>query len=122
MEIEKGEYWMYKKFYEFGMSDAVLSSLNEMGFEKPTPIQKTAIPPVLNGRDIVGQAQTGTGKTAAFGIPIIEKGKRGKNPYAFVLAPTRELAVQVAQELNRIARIRESSQCRSMAVSLSKDR
>lgn len=93
---------MYKKFYEFGISDAVLSSLNEMGFEEPTPIQKIAIPPVLNGRDIVGQAQTGTGKTAAFGIPIIEKGKRGKTPYAIVLAPTRELAVQVAQELNRI--------------------
>src|SRR6266498_5474255 len=93
---------MYKKFYEFGISDAILSSLNEMGFEEPTPIQKTAIPPILNGRDIVGQAQTGTGKTAAFGIPIIEKGKRGKIPFAIALAPTRELAVQVAQELNRI--------------------
>ncbi|HAM52538.1 MAG TPA: RNA helicase [Nitrospiraceae bacterium] len=73
-----------------------------MGFEEPTPIQKIAIPPALEGRDIVGQAQTGTGKTAAFGIPIIEKGKRGKTPYAFVLVPTRELAVQVAQELNKI--------------------
>lgn len=93
---------MYKRFYEFGLSDAILGSLNEMGFEEPTPIQKTAIPPILSGRDIVGQAQTGTGKTAAFGIPIIEKGKKGKLPYAIVLAPTRELAVQVAQELNRI--------------------
>ncbi len=92
----------YQKFYEFGISDAVLGSLSDMGFEEPTPIQKIAIPPALEGRDIVGQAQTGTGKTAAFGIPIIEKGKRGKTPYAFVLVPTRELAVQVAQELNKI--------------------
>ncbi|MEW6068578.1 MAG: DEAD/DEAH box helicase [Nitrospirota bacterium] len=95
---------MYKKFYEFGLSDAVLSSLSDMGFEEPTPIQKASIPHMLNGRDIVGQAQTGTGKTAAFGIPIIEKGERGKSPYAIVLVPTRELAVQVAQELNKIGR------------------
>ncbi len=93
---------MYKKFYEFGLSDSVLNSLSDMGFEEPTPIQKVAIPPILNGRDIVGQAQTGTGKTAAFGIPIIEMGKRSKVPYAIVLVPTRELAVQVAQELNKI--------------------
>ncbi|HET6514024.1 MAG TPA: DEAD/DEAH box helicase [Thermodesulfovibrionales bacterium] len=94
----------YKKFYEFGISDALLSSLFAMGFEEPTPIQKIAIPLILKGRDIVGQAQTGTGKTAAFGIPIIEMGKRGKAPLAFVLVPTRELAVQVAQELNKIGK------------------
>ncbi|MBI4686075.1 MAG: DEAD/DEAH box helicase [Nitrospirae bacterium] len=93
---------MYKKFYEFGLSDSVLSSLSDMGFEEPTPIQKITIPLILNGQDIVGQAQTGTGKTAAFGIPIIEKGKRSKVPYAIVIVPTRELAVQVAQELNKI--------------------
>ena len=56
----------------------------------------------MEGKDLVGQAQTGTGKTAAFGIPIVEKGKRGKIPYAIVLTPTRELAMQVAQELNKI--------------------
>jgi len=96
----------YKKFYEFGLSDEVLKALSDMGFEEPTPIQKIAISHALKGRDIIGLAQTGTGKTAAFGIPIIEKGRRGKgkNPYAIVLAPTRELAVQVAQELNRIGR------------------
>jgi len=93
---------MYKKFYEFGISDTILKSLSDMGFEEPTPIQKIAIPPVMEGKDIVGQAQTGTGKTAAFGIPIVEKGKRGKFPYAIVLTPTRELAMQVAQELNKI--------------------
>lgn len=95
---------MYKKFYDFGLSDEVLNSLSEMGFEEPTPIQKAAIKPALDGHDIVGLAQTGTGKTAAYGIPIIEKAARGRgrNPYAIVLAPTRELAVQVAQELNKI--------------------
>ena len=93
---------MYKKFYEFGISDTVLKSLSDMGFEEPTPIQKIAIPPAMEGKDLVGQAQTGTGKTAAFGIPIVEKGKRGKIPYAIVLTPTRELAMQVAQELNKI--------------------
>jgi len=98
---------MYRKFYDFGLSDAVLNSLADMGFEEPTPIQKAALPPALEGRDIVGQAQTGTGKTAAFGIPIVERGRKGKAPYAIVVVPTRELAVQVAQELNKIGRNRE---------------
>ncbi len=98
----------YRRFYEFGLSDEVLTALSDMGFEEPTPIQKVAIGHALKGRDIIGLAQTGTGKTAAFGIPIVERGRpgRGKNPYAVVLAPTRELAVQVAQELNRIGRNR----------------
>ncbi|NOY38949.1 MAG: DEAD/DEAH box helicase [Nitrospirae bacterium] len=95
---------MYKRFYNFDLSDEVLNALSEMGFEKPTPIQESAVPPAMEGLDIIGQAQTGTGKTAAFGIPIIEKGKRGKVPYAIILAPTRELAVQVAQELNKIGK------------------
>jgi ATP-dependent RNA helicase DeaD len=95
---------MHTNFSEFGISDQVVTSLSVMGFEEPTPIQKIAIPPALKGRDIIGQAQTGTGKTAAFGIPIIEnkQKERGKNPYSIILVPTRELAVQVSQELNRI--------------------
>jgi len=96
---------MYKTFYEFGISDKVVVSLSEMGFEEPTPIQKIAIPPALEGKDIIGQAQTGTGKTAAFGIPLIEQRPEAKrrNPYAIVLAPTRELAVQVSQEINKMS-------------------
>ncbi len=96
----------HDRFYEFGLSDEVLNSLLDMGFEEPTHIQKIAIPPVLKGKDIIGVAQTGTGKTAAFGIPIIEKGVRGssKKPAALVLVPTRELAMQVAQEMNRIGK------------------
>ncbi|MBI5234558.1 MAG: DEAD/DEAH box helicase [Deltaproteobacteria bacterium] len=75
-----------------------------MGFEEPTHIQKIVIPPALEGRDVMGQAQTGTGKTAAFGIPIIEQRPdiRTRLPYAIALAPTRELAVQVSEELNKI--------------------
>jgi ATP-dependent RNA helicase DeaD len=97
---------MYERFYEFGLSDEMLKSLSDMGFEEPTQIQKIAIPPVMMGKDIIGVAQTGTGKTAAFGIPIVEKGVRGKirKPCALVLVPTRELAMQVAQELNKIGK------------------
>jgi ATP-dependent RNA helicase DeaD len=97
---------MYDRFYEFGLSDEVLHSISEMGFEEPTQIQKIAIPPMMKGKDIIGVAQTGTGKTAAFGIPIVEKEIRGKSrrPCALVLVPTRELAIQVAQEINKIGK------------------
>ena len=95
---------MYDRFYEFGLSDELLNSISDMGFEEPSQIQKIAIPPIMKGKDIIGVAQTGTGKTAAFGIPIIEKGLKGKSkrPAALVLAPTRELAMQVAEEFNKI--------------------
>ncbi len=73
-----------------------------MGYEEPTPIQVSAIPMVMRGADLVGQAQTGTGKTAAFGIPIVELHRKGKKPFAIILEPTRELAVQVAQEMIKI--------------------
>ncbi|MFN3740810.1 MAG: DEAD/DEAH box helicase [Thermodesulfovibrionales bacterium] len=95
------------KFKDFSLCEETLRSLLEMGFEEPTPIQVSAIPLVLKGKDIIGQAQTGTGKTAAFGIPIVEKCKRGKNPYAVILEPTRELAVQVSQEILRIGRYKK---------------
>ena len=74
-----------------------------MGYTEPTPIQKDVIPMVRAGRDVVGQAQTGTGKTAAFGIPLVETvHSRGREPQALVLVPTRELAVQVAGELSKL--------------------
>jgi len=97
---------MYEKFFEFKLSDDILNSIAGMGFEEPSQIQKMAIPPVLKGKDIIGVAQTGTGKTAAFGIPIIEKGLKGRSrrPAAIVLVPTRELAMQVAEELNKIGK------------------
>ncbi|MDF2930350.1 MAG: cshA 2 [Anaerospora sp.] len=95
-----------EKFKALGIGDAILRSLNDMGlgFEEPTPIQEQAIPSALAGKDLVGQAQTGTGKTAAFGIPLLNKVRvSADGPQGIVLTPTRELAIQVAEELNKIA-------------------
>ena len=97
------------KFEDFSLSKETLKSISEIGFEEPTPIQVSAIPLVLEGLDIVGQAQTGTGKTAAFGIPIVEKCQKGKSPFAIILEPTRELAVQVSQEINKIGKFRKTN-------------
>jgi ATP-dependent RNA helicase DeaD len=90
------------RFEDFAISRETLRAISKIGFEEPTPIQVSAIPLVAAGKDVIGQAQTGTGKTAAFGIPIIEMQRKGKKPFAIIMEPTRELAVQVAQELNRI--------------------
>ncbi|HCC68781.1 MAG TPA: RNA helicase [Nitrospiraceae bacterium] len=94
------------KFESFSLSKETLKSISEIGFEEPTPIQVSSIPLILRGLDIVGQAQTGTGKTAAFGIPIVEMNRKGKSPFAIILEPTRELAIQVAQEVNIIGKYR----------------
>ena len=73
-----------------------------MGFEEPTPIQREAIPAAKSGQDMIGQAQTGTGKTAAFGIPALEQvDPTIQDPQVLILSPTRELAIQVAEELNK---------------------
>ena len=90
-------------FADFGLSKEVLQAVAGMGFEEPTPIQEKTIPVIMQGRDIIGQAQTGTGKTAAFGIPLIEKvDPRKFSVQAIILTPTRELAIQVAEEINKI--------------------
>lgn len=84
-------------FGELGLDDAIVRAITELGFERPTPIQARAIPVLLEGGDLIGQAQTGTGKTAAFALPIIQKIDAARNEtQALILAPTRELAVQVA--------------------------
>ena len=94
-------------FRELGLSEPVLRSIGEMGFEEPTPVQVRTIPMLLQGRDVVAQALSGTGKTAAFGIPLVERIDIERLvPQAVVLAPTRELAVQVAEHLNGIGRHR----------------
>lgn len=90
------------RFEDFGLSKDTMRSVSDIGFEEPTPIQAAVIPLIMGGADIIGQAQTGTGKTAAFGIPIVEMCRKSDRPFAIVLEPTRELAVQVAQELDRI--------------------
>ncbi|MYL36124.1 DEAD/DEAH box helicase [Pontibacillus yanchengensis] len=90
-------------FNSLGLSKSVLKSVLEMGFEEATPIQEQTIPIAMDGRDVIGQAQTGTGKTAAFGIPMIEKINQDlKKTQGLVIAPTRELAMQVATELNKL--------------------
>lgn len=93
-----------KLFKDLGLSEKVLYVLDKKGFETPTPIQQKIIPAILGGtKDVVGQAQTGTGKTAAFGLPIIELLKEKSNiPQALVLTPTRELAIQVSEEINSL--------------------
>ncbi len=94
-------------FYEMGLSKTLIQAVVNMGFEETTPIQEQAIPVIMAGRDIIGQAQTGTGKTAAFGIPLIEKMNiEAENTRGLVIAPTRELAVQVAEELNKIGQFK----------------
>lgn len=90
-------------FEELGISPATLKSLKKMGFEEATPIQSETIPRSLKNIDLIGQAQTGTGKTAAFGIPLIDKIEKEKNQIqGIIIAPTRELAVQVSEELYKI--------------------
>lgn len=92
-------------FRDLGLSDNVLKALDDMGFEEPSPIQEKAIPSLLAGRDVIGQAQTGTGKTAAFGVPIIERwDPKVRSIQALVLTPTRELAIQVAEEITKIGK------------------
>jgi ATP-dependent RNA helicase DeaD len=87
-------------FAELGLSEATLAALRDVGYESPSPIQEQAIPPLLEGRDVIGQAQTGTGKTAAFGLPIMEYVDPGQpDVQALVLTPTRELCIQVTQAL-----------------------
>jgi len=92
-----------KLFEELEISSEVKKAIKELGFEECTPIQEQAIPVLLAGRDIVGQAQTGTGKTMAFGIPIVEKIDASSNTIqAIILCPTRELAIQVSEEITKI--------------------
>jgi ATP-dependent RNA helicase DeaD len=99
--MEKKEHIV--KFADLSLSAEVLKAVSGMGFEEPTPIQAKTIPVVLKGRDCIGQAQTGTGKTAAYGIPIAEKvDPRAFFVQALIVTPTRELAIQVAGEMNKI--------------------
>lgn len=91
-------------FEELGISPKTIEALTKMGFETPTPIQEQSIPLLLAGMDVLGQAQTGSGKTGAFGIPTVERVANRPGTQALVLAPTRELAVQVADQLKLIGR------------------
>lgn len=92
------------KFEEMNISPALLRGVQEMGYEEATPIQAQTIPLLLDGRDVIGQAQTGTGKTAAFALPVLEKiDPANHSLQTLILCPTRELAIQVAGEIRRLA-------------------
>ena len=92
-------------FEELSINENILRAIKDMGFASPSPIQEKAIPVALTGADIIGQAQTGTGKTASFGIPLLQKiDPEVKKVQAIVLCPTRELAMQVAEEFRKMAR------------------
>ncbi len=100
------------KFSELALSDELQEAIAEMGFENATPIQSQAIPHILEGRDIIGQAQTGTGKTAAFGVPLIDRlDPRDKGIQALIMCPTRELAVQVANEIKKLIKFKKGINC-----------
>ncbi|MES2488962.1 MAG: DEAD/DEAH box helicase, partial [Pseudomonadota bacterium] len=91
-------------FRDLALSEAVQKALDDVGYESPSPIQAATIPHLLEGKDVLGQAQTGTGKTAAFALPILSNINIGKSgPQALVLAPTRELAIQVAEAFQKYA-------------------
>src|SRR3989338_9014677 len=96
------------EFSKMGLNPVILKALGEMGFTSPTPIQEQSLPLLLQGEDLIGQAQTGTGKTAAFGICMLEKltqaSQHGHSVRALVLAPTRELAVQITAEVQKIGK------------------
>jgi ATP-dependent RNA helicase RhlE len=98
-------------FHALGLSGAILQDLADAGFSSPTPIQEQAIPPALAGRDVIGCAQTGTGKTAAFVIPIVERlaALPKGQPQALILAPTRELALQTLTTIEKLGRSRRMS-------------
>ena len=93
-------------FGELELDKKIVTALTDMGFEEPSPIQAATIPLVLEGNDVIGQAQTGTGKTAAFGIPLVQAITDFKHIQALIMTPTRELAIQVAEEVGKIGRTR----------------
>ncbi|MEO6171275.1 MAG: DEAD/DEAH box helicase [Lysobacter sp.] len=92
------------KFTDLALTEPLLQAISALGYESPSPIQAATIPPLMQGRDVIGQAQTGTGKTAAFALPILARiDPNQKTPQALVLAPTRELAIQVAEAFQSYA-------------------
>ncbi|RRN76912.1 DEAD/DEAH box helicase, partial [Pseudoxanthomonas sp. SGD-10] len=97
---------MSKTFEDFNFNKQILNAIADVGYTEPTPIQVKAIPPILNGQDVLGIAQTGTGKTAAYVLPIVMKLKyaQGNDIRALILAPTRELALQIEENAKQYSK------------------
>jgi ATP-dependent RNA helicase DeaD len=105
--MEKTEEIKTASFADLALTHEVQRAIGDLGFEEPTPIQTLAIPVIRSGKDVIGQAHTGTGKTAAYGIPLLERiDPRNKAVQALVLCPTRELAIQISEELTKLAKYR----------------
>ena len=97
------------KFNELNLSEKLLKALQDIGYDETTEIQEKSIPEIMNGNDIIGLSQTGTGKTAAFGIPAIENvDVKNKKTQILILAPTRELACQITDELRKFTKYTEN--------------
>ena len=106
MEVDNDETGQASAFEALGLRPELLGSLTELGYEEPTPVQREAIPPLLDGRDLLAEAPTGTGKTAAFALPLLQGLQRSRSggPEGLILVPTRELAMQVGQAVHRYGR------------------
>lgn len=97
------------RFEDMNISNEICRAVLDMGFEEATPIQSQAIPVILEGKDIIGQSQTGTGKTAAFGIPLLERiNPEDRRLQALILCPTRELAIQVSEEFRKLLKYKDN--------------
>jgi ATP-dependent RNA helicase DeaD len=104
MSTPDGESAATLRFADLGLPPPIMAAVQAVGYESPSPIQAATIPALLEGRDVLGQAQTGTGKTAAFALPILARIDLAQTkPQALVLAPTRELAIQVAEAFQKYA-------------------
>ena len=104
VDVSSEEYKPKHRFSDFGLNDKLVQTIASLGLKNPSPIQDQIIPEILQGRDVIGLAETGTGKTAAFLIPLIEKTIDEYNRQTLILAPTRELAIQINDEFRKLAR------------------
>jgi len=104
VEVKEEVYIAKHKFTDFGLNARLSKTINRMGIETPSPIQDQIIPEILDGHDVIGLAETGTGKTAAFLVPLIEKTLNEYSRQTLILAPTRELAIQIEDEFKKLAR------------------
>jgi ATP-dependent RNA helicase DeaD len=102
--VDEASLGVPEAFADLGLDEICLKGVAAMGFEEPSPVQAEMIPVALQGKDVLGQARTGTGKTAAFALPVIQMAQRGAGIQAIILTPTRELAVQVTEEIIQLSR------------------